>query len=301
MLTLAEEIATLRKERNAVILAHNYVTSDIQDIADFTGDSLELSIKAKELKAGVIVFCGVRFMAETAKLLSPHSTVLLPNLYSGCPMADMADPSEVAAYKKANPDTVLVAYVNSTAEVKAQVDICCTSGNAEKIIRSIPADKKIMFLPDRNLGANMMNKLNRPMELWQGFCPTHNTVTVEMIREARREHPEAKVLVHPECRPEIVAEADEALSTGGILRFVRESADRQFIIGTETGILHRLAKENPEKEFFPLKPEMLCPNMKKITLQEVADTLAEMRNVIELPPELMARAVLPIERMLAVK
>ena len=301
MLTLAEEIATLRKERNAVILAHNYVTSDIQDIADFTGDSLELSIKAKELKAGVIVFCGVRFMAETAKLLSPHSTVLLPNLYSGCPMADMADPSEVAAYKKANPDTVLVAYVNSTAEVKAQVDICCTSGNAEKIIRSIPADKKIMFLPDRNLGANMMNKLNRPMELWQGFCPTHNKVTVEMIREARRMHPEAKVLVHPECRPEIVAEADEALSTGGILRFVRESADRQFIIGTETGILHRLAKENPEKEFFPLKPEMLCPNMKKITLQEVADTLAEMRNVIELPPELMARAVLPIERMLAVK
>ena len=216
-------------------------------------------------------------------------------------MADMADPSEVAAYKKANPDTVLVAYVNSTAEVKAQVDICCTSGNAEKIIRSIPADKKIMFLPDRNLGANMMNKLNRPMELWQGFCPTHNKVTVEMIREARRMHPEAKVLVHPECRPEIVAEADEALSTGGILRFVRESADRQFIIGTETGILHRLAKENPEKEFFPLKPEMLCPNMKKITLQEVADALAEMRNVIELPPELMARAVLPIERMLAVK
>ena len=205
MLTLAEEIATLRKERNAVILAHNYVTSDIQDIADFTGDSLELSIKAKELKAGVIVFCGVRFMAETAKLLSPHSTVLLPNLYSGCPMADMADPSEVAAYKKANPDTVLVAYVNSTAEVKAQVEI--------------------MFLPDRNLGANMMNKLNRPMELWQGFCPTHNKVTVEMIREARRMHPEAKVLVHPECRPEIVAEADEALSTGGILRFVRESAD----------------------------------------------------------------------------
>ena len=301
MLTLAEEIATLRKERNAVILAHNYVTSDIQDIADFTGDSLELSIKAKELKAGVIVFCGVRFMAETAKLLSPHSTVLLPNLYSGCPMADMADPSEVAAYKKANPDTVLVAYVNSTAEVKAQVDICCTSGNAEKIIRSIPADKKIMFLPDRNLCANMMNKLNRPMELWQGFCPTHNKVTVEMIREARRMHPEAKVLVHPECRPEIEAEADEALSTGGILRFVRESADRQFIIGTETGILHRLAKENPEKEFFPLKPEMLCPNMKKITLQEVADALAEMRNVIELPPELMARAVLPIERMLAVK
>ena len=171
MLTLAEEIATLRKERNAVILAHNYVTSDIQDIADFTGDSLELSIKAKELKAGVIVFCGVRFMAETAKLLSPHSTVLLPNLYSGCPMADMADPSEVAAYKKANPDTVLVAYVNSTAEVKAQVDICCTSGNAEKIIRSIPADKKIMFLPDRNLGANMMNKLNRPMELWQIDLP----------------------------------------------------------------------------------------------------------------------------------
>lgn len=301
MLTLAEEIATLRKERNAVILAHNYVNSDIQDIADFTGDSLELSIKAKELKAGVIVFCGVRFMAETAKLLSPASTVLLPNLYSGCPMADMADPGAVAAYRKANPDTILVAYVNSTAEVKAQVDICCTSGNAEKIIRSIPEDRKIMFLPDRNLGANMMKKLNRPMELWPGFCPTHRKVTPEMIREARKEHPEAIVLVHPECQPEVVAEADQSLSTGGILRFVRESDRKQFIIGTETGILHRLKKENPEKEFFYLKPEMLCPNMKKITLQEVADALADMRNVITLPPELMKRAVLPIERMLAVK
>ncbi len=301
MPTTAQEIETLRRERNAVILAHNYVTGDIQDIADFTGDSLELSIKAKEIKAPVIVFCGVRFMAETAKLLSPHSTVLLPNLYSGCPMADMADPSEVAAYRKANPDTVLVAYVNSTAEVKAQVDICCTSGNAEKIIRSIPPEKKIMFLPDRNLGANMRNKLKRPMELWEGFCPTHNKVTVEMLRSARALHPEAEVLVHPECTPEVVAEADESLSTGGILRHVRESSKTQFVIGTETGILHRLQKENPGKTFYPLKPEMLCPNMKKITLQEVADSLAEMRNVIELPPELMERAVLPIERMLAVK
>ena len=299
MLTLAEEIATLRKERNAVILAHNYVTSDIQDIADFTGDSLELSIKAKELKAGVIVFCGVRFMAETAKLLSPHSTVLLPNLYSGCPMADMADPSEVAAYKKANPDTVLVAYVNSTAEVKAQVDICCTSGNAEKIIAELPENQEILFLPDRNLGGNMNRKLDRKMDLWPGCCPTHDHVTPEMIAEARAAHPGAKVLVHPECAPEVVAAADEALSTGGILKFVRESSDKAFIIGTESGILHRLRKENPGKEFYPLQPEMICPDMKKITLENVRDCLKNMAPRIELSEEILREAVKPIEAMIA--
>ena len=298
MLTLAEEIATLRKERNAVILAHNYVTSDIQDIADFTGDSLELSIKAKELKAGVIVFCGVRFMAETAKLLSPHSTVLLPNLYSGCPMADMADPSEVAAYKKANPDTVLVAYVNSTAEVKAQVDICCTSGNSETIISAIPTDRKVMFLPDRNLGANMNRKIGRSMELWPGCCPIHNKVTVDMIREARKAHPGAPVLVHPECQPDVIAEADHALSTGGILKFIRESSGRQFIIGTEEGILHRLRKENPGKEFFPLQPLMVCEDMKKITLEQVRDVLRDLSNQVELPEQQMKDAVRPIEKML---
>ena len=296
-----DEIRILKEKHNAVILAHNYVRGEIQDIADFCGDSLELSIKAKNVHAPVIVFCGVRFMAETAKLLSPRSTVLLPHSGAGCPMADMADADEVAAYRKAHPDTVLVAYVNSTAAVKANVDICCTSGNVEKVINSIPADRKIMFIPDCNLGSNMMKKLDRPMELWNGFCPAHNAVTPEMIENARRAHPEAEVLVHPECRPAVVAAADRALSTGGILKSVRESDASAFIIGTESGILHRLKKENPGKNFFPLQPEITCPNMKKITLTDVRDSLLSLTEKIVLPDELMASAVRPIEAMLALQ
>ncbi len=297
-MALIEEILKLKKERNAVILAHNYVGPELQDIADFTGDSLELSIRAKNVNAPVIVFCGVRFMAETAKLLSPESIVLLPNPDAGCPMADMAAAEQVRKYKQENPDTLLVAYVNSTADVKAEVDICCTSGNSENIISAIPADKKVMFLPDRNLGANMNNKLGRSMELWAGCCPIHDKVTVEMIREARNAHPGVPVLVHPECKPEVVAEADYALSTGGILKFIRESEGKQFIIGTEEGILHRLRKENPDKEFFPLQPLMVCKDMKKITLEQVRDVLRDLSNQVELPKQQMKDAVRPIEKML---
>lgn len=297
-MTLTEEILKLKKERGAVILAHNYVRPEIQDIADFTGDSLELSIKAKEAKAPVIVFCGVRFMGETGKLLSPNSIVLLPNPDAGCPMAEMASAQAVRDYKKQNPDSMLVAYVNSTADVKAEVDICCTSGNSEKIISSIPAGKEIMFLPDRNLGANMNRKLGRSMKLWAGCCPVHDKVTVSMIEEARKEHPGAPVLVHPECRPEVVAAADHALSTGGILKFIRESDGKEFIIGTEQGILHRLRKENPGKNFYPLKPEMICEDMKKITLENVRDALRDLSGKVELPAEQMCKAVLPIEKMI---
>ncbi len=298
MSELIEEIKKLKAERNAVILAHNYVRGELQDIADFVGDSLELSIKAKNIHADVIVFCGVRFMAETAKLLSPASVVLLPNPDAGCPMADMALGEKVAKYKAEHPDTLIVAYVNTTADVKAHVDICCTSGNAEKIISSIPEDQKILFLPDRNLGGNLNRKLGRNMLLWPGFCPTHDRVTQQVIREARAAHPGVKVLVHPECDPDVVALADESLSTGGILRFVRESSDPAFIIGTESGILHRLQKENPDKSFYPLQPEMLCPNMKKLTLENVRDCLKDMAPQIELPADLMAAAVAPIEKML---
>lgn len=297
-MTLAEEVLNLKKQRNAVILAHNYVGPELQDIADFTGDSLELSIRAKNANAPVIVFCGVRFMAETAKLLSPESIVLLPNPDAGCPMADMATAEQVRSYKKDNPDALLVAYVNSTADVKAEVDICCTSGNSESIIGAIPSGRQVMFLPDRNLGANMNSKLGRRMELWPGCCPIHDKVTVEMIRDARKAHPGAPVLVHPECRPEIVAEADYALSTGGILKFIRESSGRQFIIGTEEGILHRLKKENPGKKFFPLQPLMVCEDMKKITLEQVRDVLRDLSNQVELPEQQMKDAVRPIERML---
>ena len=231
-MNLIEEIKQLKTERNAVILAHNYVRPELQEIADFTGDSLELSIKAKNVKAETIVFCGVRFMAETAKLLSPDSVVLLPNPDAGCPMADMAAADAVAAYRAAHPEAFLVAYVNTTADVKAHVDLCCTSGNAEKIISELPEGQEVLFLPDRNLGGNMNRKLDCKMDLWPGCCPTHDRVTPEMIAEARAAHPGAKVLVHPECTPEVVAAADQALSTGGILKFVRESSDKAFIIGT---------------------------------------------------------------------
>lgn len=298
-MTIIDEINQLKSRHHAVILAHNYVNGEIQDIADFCGDSLELSMKAKNVKAPVIVFCGVRFMAETAKLLSPDSIVLLPNSEAGCPMADMADADEVAAFRKENPDSLLVAYVNSTAAVKANVDICCTSGNVEKVLNSIPAGKKVMFLPDRNLGGNMVNKLERSMELWRGYCPIHNKVTVDMIKAARDAHPGALVLVHPECQPEIIAECDHALSTGGILKFVQESSATEFIIGTECGILHRLRKENPGKKFYSLQPEMVCVDMKKITLENIRDCLQNMSEQIELPADLMASAVRPIEAMLS--
>lgn len=297
-MNIEQEIRKLRDERHAVILAHNYTAPEVQDIADFVGDSLELSRKAAECHAPVIVFCGVRFMAETAKILSPDSIVLHPNPHSGCPMADMADPEAVAKYRAEHPDTLLVAYVNTTAATKTAVDICCTSGNAEKVISALPKDQKILFLPDANLGANVAKKLNRPMDLWPGFCPTHNRIMPEQIEKARAAHPGAPVIVHPECPPATADLADQALSTGCMLKFVRESQEREFIIGTETGILHRMRKENPDKVFYPLEPEPLCPNMKKITLEDVLFALQDMKPQIELDADTIARARAPIDRML---
>ncbi len=297
-MNIEQEIRKLRDERHAVILAHNYTAPEVQDIADFVGDSLELSRKAAECHAPVIVFCGVRFMAETAKILSPDSIVLHPNPHSGCPMADMADPEAVAKYRAEHPDTLVVAYVNTTAATKTAVDICCTSGNAEKVISALPKDQKILFLPDANLGANVAKKLNRPMDLWPGFCPTHNRIMPEQIEKARAAHPGAPVIVHPECPPATADLADQALSTGGMLKFVRESQEREFIIGTETGILHRMRKENPDKVFYPLDPEPLCPNMKKITLEDVLFALQDMKPQIELDADTIARARAPIDRML---
>lgn len=300
MKSIQHQIDELRNEKSAVILAHNYVLGEVQDIADFVGDSLELSIKAKNAAAPVIVFCGVSFMAETAKILSPNSTVLHPVPSAGCPMADMAPAEAVRKYKQEYPDTVLVAYVNSTAAVKAEVDVCCTSANAERIIRSIPANKEIMFLPDQNLGANISRKLGRSMRLWPGFCPTHNRIMPEQAMKIRREYPKAVLLVHPECTPAVVDCADEALSTGGMLRYVRESNATQFIIGTECGILHRMRKENPGKELIPLEPLPSCPNMKKITMESVLDSLENMKFEVKLDPALMNRARKPIERMLSI-
>ena len=294
-----QEISTLK--RRALILAHNYTKPEIQDIADFVGDSLELSRKAAECQAPVIVFCGVRFMAETAKILSPNSIVLHPNPHAGCPMADMASPEAVAAYKKNHPDTLIVAYVNTTAATKTQVDICCTSGNAEKLISGIKKEQKILFLPDANLGSNISRKLEREMDLWAGWCPTHNKILPEHIIQAKTLHPRALVLVHPECLPAVTALADQALSTGGMLKFVGESDCREFIIGTECGILHRMRKENPTKQFYPLEPNVLCPNMKKITLEDVLSSLRDLAPRIELDEETCRKARLPIDRMLEVQ
>ena len=298
--TVEEEIGVLRRKHGALILAHNYTRPEIQDIADFVGDSLELARKAAQCHAPVIVFCGVRFMAETAKILSPESIVLHPNPHSGCPMADMASPGEVANYRKAHPDTLVVAYVNTTAATKTEVDLCCTSGNAEKLISGLPSDRKILFLPDANLGANLNGKLNRKMDLWPGCCPTHNRILPEHIAAAKEKHPDALVLVHPECTPAVVALADRALSTGGMLKFVRESERKEFIIGTECGILHRMRKENPDKNFYPLEPAVLCPNMKKITVEDVLFALRDLSPRIELDEAMRKKAKAPIDRMLEV-
>ena len=240
-------------------------------------------------------------MAETAKLLAPASTVLLPEVSAGCPMADMASAEAVQALRKEHPDAVFVAYVNTTAAVKAEVDICCTSANAEKIVAAIPEDKEIVFLPDQNLGGNVMKNLNRKMILFPGYCPTHHRIEPEQIAAMRKQYPNAPIVVHPECPVEVTALADAALSTGGMLKYVKDSPAKQIVIGTESGIIHRLRKENPDKEFIALAPAPRCMNMKKITLESVLKCLEEMQTPVELPQALIERARRPIDRMLAGK
>ena len=297
---ICSRIQELKTACGAVILAHNYVRAEVQDLADFVGDSLALSIQAKKVQAPVIVFCGVRFMAETAKILSPDSEVLLPAADAGCPMADMAAPEEVAKYREAHPDAVFVAYVNTTAAVKALVDICCTSANADKVLRTIPADREVLFLPDQNLGANTAAKLGRKLALWPGFCPTHNRIHPDEVKRIKAQYPEAKLIVHPECLPAVVELADAALSTGGMVKYVKESDAKEFIIGTENGILHQLALQNPDKRLIPLEPLPTCPNMKKVTLENLLNALENHETKVEMPKELMDRARLPIERMLEI-
>lgn len=298
---LQKEIIALKNSRKAIILAHNYVSGEIQEIADFAGDSLELSRRAAEVKAKVIVVCGVRFMAETAKLLSPEATVLLPNPDAGCPMADMADPKEIKALRAQKPDAVFCAYVNTTAATKAEVDICCTSGNAEKIVRSIPKDKEIVFLPDRNLGTNISHQEKREMTLWDGCCPIHDAVTPEMLKQARIEHPDAEIIIHPECKSECVALADRALSTGGMLKYVKESGKKEFVVATECGILFRMRNENPDCRFYELPGGLICRDMKKITLANVRDCLTTLSPEITIDADTARCAVKSIQTMLLVK
>lgn len=296
---LVERVAELKAKLGAVILAHNYQRPEIQDVADFTGDSLELSVKARAARQELIVFCGVRFMAETAKILCPDKTVLLPARDAGCPMADMVDAAGLREMKKQHPGAAVVCYVNSAAEVKAECDVCCTSGNAVEIVSRFPADQEIIFVPDQNLGSSVEGRCGRKMLLWPGFCPTHARLSPEELRELKLAHPGAVTMAHPECEAELRALADVVLSTGGMLKQVRESARTVFIVATELGLLHRLRRENPGKTFIPASARAVCPNMKKITLEALLDSLEQGRWEVEVPEEVRRRAELPLARMLA--
>ncbi len=299
MNTLKEEILKLKKERNAVILAHNYEQDEIQDIADFTGDSLELARRATMVDADVIVFCGVYFMAETAAILNPSKTVLIPDPSAGCPMADMITGEQLRKLKSEHPQAVAVCYVNSTAEVKAECDMCVTSGNAEKVMATFPKDKEIIFVPDQHLGSHISGIQNTTYILWPGFCPIHAQLTAKTINEVRKAHPNAPVLVHPECPKEVRDIADHCLSTGGMCKFVKESDIQEFIIGTEIGIMHRLQKENPEKKFHAAA-NLICKDMKKTSLEKLAESLREMKTRVVVPKEIATRAKRAIDAMLAI-
>ena len=295
---LQKEIVELKNKLGVTILAHNYMEPEVQDIADFCGDSLELSRKAKENKADTILFCGVRFMGETAKLLSPNARVVMPTGEAGCPMADTCQVEALKVWKADHPEHVIVAYVNTTAATKALVDICVTSGNAERIVKKLGNDRPIMFLPDRNLGANLNNRLGMKMDLWNGCCRVHNHISTSDILKIKELHPNAKVMVHLECTPEVVALADAALSTAGMLKYVEQTDSKEFIVGTECGMLHRLRMQFPDREFFGLQPSIVCPNMKKVSLELVRDALLGKGFEIVLPDDIMRDAVRPIERML---
>ena len=300
-MNLKEEIQKLKNERNAVILAHNYCRGEVQDIADYTGDSLELARKATQVEADVLVFCGVYFMAETAKILNPSKKVLIPDAEAGCPMADMITGAQLRELKARHPNAKAVCYVNSTAEVKTECDMCVTSGNAEKVMKTFAADQEILFVPDQHLGGYIAGKLGRTYRCWQGFCPVHAKLTAEQIRVAReRFGKDIPVLVHPECAKEVRDAADQCLSTGGMCKFVKESSAPEFIIGTESGILHRLEKENPHKMFFPVG-DLCCDDMKKITLEKVHDALKENKVEVEVDVEVARKAKKAIEAMLEIK
>lgn len=296
---LEERILALKKERNAVILAHNYQRGEVQDIADIVGDSLELSQKAAATDADVIVFCGVHFMAETASILCPERTVLLPDAHSGCPMADMITADQLREEKKKLPGATVVTYINSSAEVKAESDYCCTSANGVKVVASIDNDE-IIFVPDQYLGDYISKKTGKNMTLWPGYCPTHVRILPEDITARRNEHPQAKVVVHPECRPDVIALADEALSTSGILRYAAREDVKELIVGTEVEILHRLAKENPGKKFIPASKKAVCENMKRITIDKVLHSLETLTPEVKVPEEIRIKAKAAVDRMLAI-
>lgn len=298
---LTGEINRLKQQRNAVILSHVYQRPEVQEVADFVGDSLELSRLAAGTAADVIVFCGVHFMAESAAILSPQKTVLLPEEDAGCPMADMVTAEALRAKKAELPGAVTVCYVNTSAEVKAECDIACTSANAVRVVASLPGDKPIIFVPDKNLGRYVAGQTGRDMFLWEGYCNTHDRLTAEEVQQVKERHPEALLLVHPECRPEVVAMADHVASTTGMLRFAGEHPATEFIVATETGILHQFNKRYPGKRFYPASSKLVCPNMKATTLDKVLKALQTMEPRVTVPGAIRERALNCLERMLAVK
>lgn len=297
---LQKELLHLKEKRNAVIVAHNYQMDEVQEIADLIGDSFALSKYCASSTADVIVFCGVHFMAESAKILSPEKTVLLPEIDAGCPMADMVTAEALREEKKLHPDAAVVCYINSSAEVKAESDICCTSSNAVKVIRSIKQEE-IIFVPDCNLGSYVAKMVpEKRIILWKGFCTTHHRIKPEDVRKVKELHPDALLLVHPECKPEVVELADFAGSTKQIIDFAAESKEQKFIIGTEMGVLYKLKKDNPGKQFYLLSPGLVCPNMKKTSLQSVCNALKDMKYNIELDETIRLKAKGSLDRMLEI-
>ena len=305
MRDLFDEIADLKKQKQAVILAHYYQDADIQDVADFIGDSLELSRKAATTDAKIIVFAGVHFMAETAKILSPSKKVLIPDLLAGCSLADSCQPGPFSLFKKRNPDATVISYINCSAQIKALSDYICTSSNAERIVHAIPEDKPIIFAPDKNLGSYLVKKLSRPMILWQGSCMVHEIFSERKIRKLKEQHPDALVLAHPECEEHVLKLADYIGSTSSILKFSQTNAAKRFIVVTEAGILHQMKKAEPDKEFIPAPPENTCacnecPHMKRNTLEKVYDCLLNEMPELTMPEDLRVAALKPLERMLAI-
>jgi quinolinate synthase len=320
---LIEDILALKTQRRAIIMAHNYQIDEVQAIADFTGDSLELSRKAAETGCETIVFCGVNFMAESASILNPDKTVILPAYDAFCPMADMISTSSsrelyesfpgysnppsynyptdftIKDIKARFPDTPVVAYVNTTAEVKAESDICCTSANVVKVINSLP-EKRVICVPDKNLSLWAAQYTDKEVIPWDGFCHVHDRIRAYDVDQARAEHPNALFMAHPECRLEVLKLADHVTSTSGMLRYANTAGASEFIVGTEVGILYRLRKDNPDKVFYPLRKDMVCPNMKKTTLRLVHMSLKEMKNVVKIPEEIRVRAKKALDRMLSV-
>ncbi len=297
---LAKKIIALKEKRNAVILAHNYQLPEVQDVADFHGDSLELSRMAAKTDAKVIVFCGVHFMAETASILCPQKLVIMPDLFAGCPMANMITADELKKLKKEHPKAVAVGYVNTSAEVKAELDVCCTSTNAVAVVEALKDREEVIFVPDKYLADYVSKQTGRMLISWNGFCPTHIKILPEDIKQEKKFHPFAKVMVHPECLPVVVSMADTVLSTSKMCKFAKETDAKEFIVGTEVGLIYRLKQDNPLKEFYPASERAVCPNMKRTTQEKILWALEELKEEVKVPDEIRMRAKKAIDRMLEI-